>query len=97
MLLKAGTSIKQALLCNVLSACLQLFGVIIGLAVGIAQKSHTTKWLFSFAGGIFLYIGLVDMVRIALYNYSCYTEVTITVSYSCILSPDNSVLVLWPS
>lgn len=69
MLLKTGMSIKQAFLCNLLSAALQLTGTIIGIAIGLSGTGDASGWLFAFAGGIFLYIGLVDMVRFTDYKY----------------------------
>ena len=69
MLLKTGMSIKQAFLCNLLSAALQLTGTIIGIAIGLSGTGDASGWLFAFAGGIFLYIGLVDMVRFTDYIY----------------------------
>lgn len=55
-------SSKQAYLCNLLSAGLQLLGVIVGVALGRSGKFDISQNLFAFTGGIFLYIGLVDMV-----------------------------------
>ena len=60
MLLKSGMTVKQAYLCNIFSACLQTIGVIIGVVAG--NVASVSQWLFAFAGGIFLYVGLVDMV-----------------------------------
>lgn len=61
MLLKSGMSVRQAYLCNLFSACLQCIGVVIGVLIG--NVASASQWLFAFAGGIFLYVGLVDMVR----------------------------------
>jgi len=61
MLLKAGMTIKQAFMCNLLSAALQLIGVILGVSMGAGMDS-ACEWLFAFAAGIFLYVALVDMV-----------------------------------
>ncbi|XP_067929287.1 zinc transporter foi-like isoform X2 [Watersipora subatra] len=60
MLLKTGMSMKQAYMCNLMSASLQCLGVIIGVLIG--NVTSATQWLFAFAGGIFLYVGLVDML-----------------------------------
>lgn len=60
MLLKSGMTVRQAYKCNLLSACLQCLGVIIGVLIG--NVSSASQWLFALAGGIFLYVGLVDMV-----------------------------------
>ena len=61
VLLKAGMTIKQAMICNLISSLLCLFGVLIGLAIGSAH--NTAPWIFSATAGMFLYIALVDMVR----------------------------------
>ncbi len=60
ILLKCGMSIKKALLFNFLSACSCYFGLIIGVVVG--ELTEGTPWIFAIAGGMFLYISLVDMV-----------------------------------
>ncbi|KAF6021073.1 SLC39A10 [Bugula neritina] len=60
MLLKTGMTLKQAYLCNIVSATLQCVGVVIGVLVG--NIGALSQWLFAFAGGIFLYVGLVDML-----------------------------------
>ncbi|XP_067930175.1 zinc transporter ZIP6-like [Watersipora subatra] len=60
MLLKTGMSMKQAYMCNLMSASLQCLGVIIGVLIG--NVTSATQWLFAFAGGIFLFVGLVDML-----------------------------------
>lgn len=60
MLLKTGMSMKQAYLCNLVSASLQCIGVVMGVLIG--NVAAASQWLFAFAGGIFLYVGLVDMV-----------------------------------
>ena len=62
ILLKSGMSIKQAFLCNLLSAGLQIVGAVVGVILGALENINSSQWLFAFAGGIFLYIGLVDMV-----------------------------------
>jgi len=62
MLLKTGMTLKQAYLCNIVSATLQCVGVVIGVLVG--NIGALSQWLFAFAGGIFLYVGLVDMVSL---------------------------------
>lgn len=69
MLLKAGMTIKQAFLCNIMSAFLQLLGTLLGILIG----TKYSLWLFSFAAGNLLYIALVDMVRILLSytNHPC--------------------------
>ena len=61
MLLKAGMTIKQAMICNLVSSLLCLMGVVIGLAIGSAHES--ASWIFASTAGMFIYIALVDMVR----------------------------------
>jgi len=61
VLLKAGMSVKQAIVYNLLSALMAYVGMIIGTAVG--QYTHNvTNWIFAITAGMFLYVALVDMV-----------------------------------
>lgn len=60
MLLKAGMTVKQALLYNGLSSVLCFVGMLIGVALGNVQSA--TLWVFAGAAGMFLYIALVDML-----------------------------------
>lgn len=60
VLLKAGMSVKMALLANFLSALSCFIGLFIGIEVG--QQGEVRLWFFAIAGGIFLYVALVDMV-----------------------------------
>lgn len=60
VLLRAGMTIKQAMICNLISSFLCLLGVLVGLAIGSAHD--TAPWIFAATGGMFLYIALVDMV-----------------------------------
>ncbi|KAJ1525718.1 hypothetical protein ONE63_008928 [Megalurothrips usitatus] len=59
VLLNAGMSIRQALLYNFLSACTCYLGLVVGIVLGEFEAS---TYIFGFAGGMFLYISLVDMV-----------------------------------
>lgn len=61
MLLNSGMRFKKAIFYNFLSACTCYIGVIIGILLGENTQSH--EWIFAVAGGMFLYISLVDMVR----------------------------------
>ena len=63
VLLKAGMTIKQALICNLISSVLCLFGVLIGLTIGTSYD--IAPWIFACTAGMFLYIALVDMVILA--------------------------------
>lgn len=60
VLLKAGMSVKMALLANFLSALSCFIGLFIGIEVG--QQGEVRLWFFAIAGGIFLYVALVDML-----------------------------------
>lgn len=60
ILLNAGMSMKQALCFNFLSACMCYIGLIFGILLAEATAAHT--WIFGVAGGMFLYISLVDMM-----------------------------------
>ena len=64
VLLSAGMSVKMALFANFLSACTCYIGLVIGLVLG--QTVDARLWIFALAGGIFLYVALVDMVSKAL-------------------------------
>ncbi|CAG7785223.1 unnamed protein product [Allacma fusca] len=59
VLLNAGMSMRQALLYNFLSACTCYFGLGFGILLG---EIEATSYIFALAGGMFLYIALVDMV-----------------------------------
>ena len=60
MLLRAGMSVKQALVYNILSSVLCIFGMVIGVILG--NFSSANQWIFAMTAGIFIYISLVDMV-----------------------------------
>ena len=51
--------IIQAVCYNFLSACTCYVGLIIGILVGQTQAAN--EYIFAVAGGMFLYIALVDM------------------------------------
>ncbi|XP_023240901.1 zinc transporter ZIP8-like [Centruroides sculpturatus] len=60
VLINAGMSMKQALIYNFMSACTCYIGFIFGVVLGdLAEGSY---YIFAFAGGMFLYISLVDMM-----------------------------------
>ncbi|XP_028393681.1 zinc transporter ZIP14-like isoform X3 [Dendronephthya gigantea] len=64
ILLNSGLSYKKAMLANFLSACLCYIGLVMGLVLGYA--THAVKYIFGIAGGMFIYISLVDMLPEAL-------------------------------
>ena len=61
ILLNSGMKLKKALLYNFISACTCFLGLIVGICLGDLEEAQT--WIFALAGGMFLYISLVDMVR----------------------------------
>lgn len=60
VLLNSGMNVKQAMIYNFLSACTCYVGLIIGILLGEMQLGN--QYIFAAAGGMFLYIALVDMV-----------------------------------
>lgn len=62
VLLKAGMTVKQAIVYNLLSAMMAYIGMLIGTAVG-QYANNITLWIFAVTAGMFLYVALVDMVR----------------------------------
>ncbi|KAK2500545.1 hypothetical protein MC885_013337 [Smutsia gigantea] len=61
VLLKAGMTVKQAIVYNLLSAMMAYVGVLIGTAVG-QYANNITLWIFAVTAGMFLYVALVDML-----------------------------------
>ncbi|XP_046860242.1 uncharacterized protein LOC124453473 [Xenia sp. Carnegie-2017] len=64
ILLKSGLTYKEAMLANFLSACCCYIGLVIGLVLG--YTTYSVKYIYGIAGGMFLYISLVDMLPEAL-------------------------------
>ncbi|CAF1011390.1 unnamed protein product [Adineta ricciae] len=60
VLLSSGLTIGQALLMNFLSACSCYLGFLIGAKLGELEQFH--PWVYALAGGMFVYIGLADMI-----------------------------------
>ena len=60
VLLSSGLPIKQALLMNFLSACGCYPGFLLGAKLGQLENFH--PWICALAGGMFVYIGLTDMI-----------------------------------
>ena len=63
VLLKAGMSVRHALMYNMVSSVLAVLGMVMGVMIG--NISSASLWIFALAGGMFIYISLVDMVNIA--------------------------------
>merc|ERR1719339_316484 len=59
VLLNSGMTMKQAMMYNFLSACTCYLGLILGILLGELDANCN---IFALAGGMFLYISLVDMV-----------------------------------
>ncbi|KAL3841541.1 hypothetical protein ACJMK2_019668 [Sinanodonta woodiana] len=60
ILLNSGMPLKKALFYNFLSACLCYLGLMLGIFLGENTMAH--EWILGLAGGMFLYISLVDML-----------------------------------
>jgi len=60
VLLNSGMTVRQAMMYNFLSACTCYLGLVIGILLGELDGVNT--YIFGLAGGMFLYISLVDMV-----------------------------------
>lgn len=61
VLLHCGMSVKKALLLNVGSALTSFIGLYIALSV--STDSGAKEWIAAVTAGLFLYVGLADMVR----------------------------------
>ncbi|XP_071957140.1 metal cation symporter ZIP14-like [Antedon mediterranea] len=60
ILLKSGLTVRQAVMANLASAITCYFGLAIGILLG--ELTEAGEWIFALAGGMFLYISLVDML-----------------------------------
>ncbi|XP_025082073.1 zinc transporter ZIP10-like isoform X1 [Pomacea canaliculata] len=60
VLLRAGMSIRQAIVYNCVSSLLCIIGMVIGVAIGNIHSASI--WIFAGVGGMFLYISMVDMI-----------------------------------
>ncbi|XP_047461458.1 zinc transporter ZIP4-like [Mugil cephalus] len=60
ILLHSGLSVRKALLLNVSSAMVSFIGLYIALSV--ATDLATKQWIAAITAGLFLYVGLVDMM-----------------------------------
>lgn len=67
VLLSSGLTIGQALIMNFVSACSCYFGFILGAKLGELEQVHS--WIYALAGGMFVYIGLTDMVSERLFVF----------------------------
>lgn len=60
VLIASGMTMRQALGYNFLSACTCYLGMAVGILLG--DLADASPYVFAFAGGMFLYIALVDMM-----------------------------------
>merc|ERR1712241_654380 len=60
VLLNSGMTVKEAVIYNFLSACTCYLGLVIGIVLG--ELEGVNVYIFAVAGGMFLYISLVDMI-----------------------------------
>lgn len=60
VLISSGMTVRQALGFNFLSACTCYIGMIVGILLG--DLTQSASFIFALAGGMFLYISLVDMM-----------------------------------
>lgn len=60
VLISSGMTVKQALGFNFLSACTCYVGMVVGILLG--EMTSSASYIFALAGGMFLYISLVDMM-----------------------------------
>lgn len=60
VLISSGMTVRQALGFNFLSACTCYIGMIFGILLG--DMTQSASFIFALAGGMFLYISLVDMM-----------------------------------
>lgn len=59
ILIQSGMSFRRALSFNFMSACTAFIGLVIGICLGNMEYSG---FVFSFAGGLFLFITLTHLV-----------------------------------
>ncbi|XP_049604104.1 zinc transporter ZIP6 isoform X2 [Syngnathus scovelli] len=67
VLLKAGMTVRQAALYNLLSAATAYLGMVVGILIG-HYAGDVCMWIFALTAGLFMYVALVDMVPEMLHN-----------------------------
>lgn len=67
VLLKAGMTVRQAILYNVLSAMMAYLGMAMGILIG-HYAENVSMWIFALTAGLFMYVALVDMMPEMLHN-----------------------------
>ncbi len=73
VLLHCGLSVKRALLLNVGSSLTSFVGLYIALSV--STETLAKEWISAVSAGLFLYVGLADMVRHSLFSRKYYQSV----------------------
>ncbi|XP_070566281.1 zinc transporter ZIP10-like [Ptychodera flava] len=68
ILLSSGMSVRQAVIYSLLSSLLSYIGLFIG--IGLSNIEAASLWIFALAGGMFLYIALVDMLPEMMHTHS---------------------------
>lgn len=61
LLLQTGVSVRKAVVFNILSSVLSVFGMIVGLVVA-GVDTTMVRWIYAGTAGTFLYIALADLV-----------------------------------
>ncbi|XP_059499569.1 zinc transporter ZIP10-like [Stegostoma tigrinum] len=61
VLLRAGLTLRQVVVFNLVSALVSYLGLAVGIAIG-QHTAYVTPWIFTGTAGIFLYVSLVDML-----------------------------------
>ncbi|KAL4623366.1 zinc transporter ZIP6-like, partial [Arapaima gigas] len=67
VLLKAGMTVRQAILYNMLSAMMAYLGMATGILIG-HYAENVSMWIFALTAGLFMYVALVDMMPEMLHN-----------------------------
>ncbi|TWW73102.1 Zinc transporter ZIP6 [Takifugu flavidus] len=67
VLLKAGMTVRQAILYNALSAMMAYLGLVTGILIG-HYAENISMWIFALTAGLFMYVALVDMMPEMLHN-----------------------------
>lgn len=80
ILLHCGLSVKRALLLNVGSALSSFVGLYIALSV--STQTVAKEWISAVTAGLFLYVGLADMVRYTLFQSKMFSHI-IAISTIC--------------
>lgn len=88
VLLRAGMTVKQAIIYNCVSSVLGFCGMLIGVLIG--NFGSAPLWIFACIGGVFIYIAFVDMVR----NYfiSSNADASQTFEFQLFWKKENSLV-----